>query len=72
MMLPGEELVEKGIADLKAGLVTAEALLVAIGAPKLQQLGVVVPTPLPAEPEREDAHGRGSNGRCACDALKQQ
>lgn len=33
----------RGLDDLAAGRVTAEALLVSIGAPRLRQLGVTVP-----------------------------
>jgi len=49
--LPGEELVEKGLADLARGEETMEALLVSIGAPRLSRLGVRVANPFPA-PER--------------------
>ncbi len=60
--LPGEDLVEAGLRDLEAGLESVEALLVSIGAPRLRQLGLSVPTPL-VDPElrlyellrREDA-----------------
>jgi hypothetical protein len=66
--LPGSELVEAGLADLAAGIESAEALLVLIGAPRLRRLGIEVPTG-PAQPElrlyrllaRDDpdaAHGR--------------
>jgi hypothetical protein len=67
-VLPGGELVERGLEDLAAGRESAEALLVSIGAPKLRSLGIEVPTPFD-DPERrlyllfarenEDAaHGR--------------
>lgn len=49
--LPGADLVARGIEDLAAGRRSAEALLVAIGAPRLQALGFVLPDALPAEPE---------------------
>ena len=42
--IPGHELVSAGIADLKHGKLTVEALLVAVGAPRLKALGVAVPT----------------------------
>jgi hypothetical protein len=48
--LPGADLVEAGVADLAAGLETVPALLVAIGEPRLRQLGVHVP-PGPDDPE---------------------
>lgn len=49
--LPGADLIEAGLADLCAGEVTANALLVAIGAPRLRALGIEVPSPLPEAPE---------------------
>jgi hypothetical protein len=68
MQLPGADLVEQGIADLRARHETQEALLVSIGAPRLRMLGIDVPEPI-GEPEhrlygllaRDDtdaAHGR--------------
>ncbi len=41
--LPGGDLVREGLEDLRNGRETAPALLVAIGAPRLRRLGVVVP-----------------------------
>jgi hypothetical protein len=67
--LPGADLIEKGLEDLKRGNPSAEAWLVSIGAPRLRDwIGIDVPNPLP-DPEaglyewlaREDAdsaHGR--------------
>lgn len=49
--LPGAELVERGLADLGRGELTAEALLVAIGAPRLRDLGVPVPAIAVDQPE---------------------
>jgi hypothetical protein len=49
--LPGEELISKGLDDLRQGKTTPESLLVSIGAPRLRRLGLDVPEPL-AEPER--------------------
>lgn len=43
MKLPGEEFVREGLDDLRAGRETVSALLVAIGAPRLRQLGLDVP-----------------------------
>lgn len=45
--LPGADLVEQGLQDLKHGRETDAALLVSIGAPRLAQLGIGLPTPLP-------------------------
>ena len=51
--LPGAELVLAGLADLERGVDTEAALLVAIGAPRLRDLGVPVPpvARLPVHPE---------------------
>lgn len=48
--LPGADLIDTGLADLAAGRESVPALLVAIGAPRLTQLGLIVP-PAPDEPE---------------------
>jgi hypothetical protein len=67
--LPGYELVGPGLADLAAGRHTAEALLVAIGASRLREAGVEVPSSTPSDPEDllydllaasdpDSAHGR--------------
>jgi hypothetical protein len=50
-ILPGEALISKGLRDLVAGRETVEALLVAVGAPRLRDLGVELPADLPANPE---------------------
>jgi hypothetical protein len=44
--LPGGDLIERGIADLSAGRETTEALLVSIGAGRLQSLGIELPSPI--------------------------
>jgi len=51
--LPGSELVTAGLKALESGQESVEALLVAIGAPRLRRLGLSVPPDprLPAEPE---------------------
>jgi len=41
--LPGGDLIELGLADLAAGRESVEALLVAIGGPRLRALGIEVP-----------------------------
>jgi hypothetical protein len=41
--LPGWELVEPGLADLARGVESVNALLVAIGAPRLRRIGLAVP-----------------------------
>ena len=54
--LPGGDLIEKGLTDLRAGRETVEALLVAIGAPRLRRIGLVLPEGLPANPEHRLYH----------------
>ena len=49
--LPGGDLIEKGLIDLRAGRETVEALLVAIGAPRLRSIGLQLPNNLPNNPE---------------------
>ncbi len=48
--LPGAELVDKGIRDLREGLETEESLLVSLAAPALRSVGLAVPAPL-VDPE---------------------
>jgi len=49
--LPGAELIEAGLIDLREQRETAAALFVAIGAPRLRRLGIELPNPLPENPE---------------------
>lgn len=49
--LPGADLIEKGLRDLRDGSETVEALLVAIGAPRLRALDLALPEKLPDNPE---------------------
>ncbi len=49
--LPGGELITQGLEDLRCSRETVPALLVSIGAPRLQRAGVVVSHPL-ASPEQ--------------------
>lgn len=66
--LPGGDLIEAGLDDLREHRQTIAALLVSIGAPRLRQLGLRVPR-TEADPERclyellarsdpDSAHGR--------------
>lgn len=41
--MPGIDLIERGIADLGRGAESPEALLVSIGAPRLEPLGLEIP-----------------------------
>jgi len=49
--LPGNDLIEMGVEDLRHQRHTIAALLVAIGAPKLRSLGLEIPDNLPSNPE---------------------
>ena len=42
--LPGADLVEEGLSDLRAGRETIASLLVSIGAPRLRHLGMELPS----------------------------
>jgi hypothetical protein len=44
--LPGQDLIEQGVADLARGVTSVEALLVSIGAPRLRHVGVNVSNPI--------------------------
>ena len=52
LTLPGGDLVEVGLRDLAARVVTDESLLVSIGRPRLVQLGLEVPSGLD-DPEHQ-------------------
>ncbi len=49
--LPGEELIEKGTADLALGFESVEALLVSIARARLSRIGFSLPAGIPL-PER--------------------
>lgn len=51
-LLPGTDLIDRGIADLARGAATAGALLVSIGAPRLRALGYDLPATLAHAEER--------------------
>ena len=68
LRLPGADLVSQGMADLARGAVTAEALLVSIGAPRFRSLNVHLPATLPDAEARLYAllyvtHADGAHGR---------
>ncbi len=50
--LPGGEFIEAGLADLKRGVVSVEALLASIAAPRLARIGIDIPGAI-ADPERK-------------------
>jgi len=66
--VPGAELVAEGLTDLAKGVDSIAALLVSIGAPRLQQLGISVPRAITqpehrlylllAETDSDGAHSR--------------
>lgn len=68
MELPGQDLIDAGIADLRQGRETVEALLVSVGSRRLTAAGLDVPEPYPSAEVRlyellrhehgDDAHGR--------------
>jgi hypothetical protein len=65
---PGEELVRTGIRDLERGVSSTASLLVSIGAPRLERLGVTVPAPFPSPEHRlyealRAEHGDAAHGR---------
>lgn len=66
--LPGADIIAEGLRDLDGGIMSRAALLVAIGAPRLQQLGVHVPA-TPDAPERRlytllaREHGDGAHSQ---------
>jgi hypothetical protein len=54
--LPGADLVERGVTDLRSGRETEAALLVTIAAPRLRALGLDIP---------DQRRRRGANGESA-------
>jgi hypothetical protein len=70
--LPGSELIERGLADLRNGHESSEALLVSIGAPRLQALGVPIAKPI-SSPEHKLyarlAAEKGDGAHSACNAM---
>ena len=49
--LPGADLIEEGVRDLRERRETIAAFLVATGAPRLRRLGIELPDSLPENPE---------------------
>ncbi len=49
--LPGDDLIEQGIADLERGVESIAGLVVSIGSPRLQRLGLRVPPTFAESPE---------------------
>jgi hypothetical protein len=49
--IPGSDLIIAGILDLQGGRQTVASLLIAIGAPRLRNIGLELPKDLPTSPE---------------------
>lgn len=49
--LPAGDLIRQGIEDLKAGIESPQAFLVAVGRPRLRRLGIAIPEPPFPSPE---------------------
>ena len=62
--IPGQELIDQGIEDLKKGMLTIESLLVLIGSPKLKSLGMSIPDYIVDQPEHKlyDLLSKEGNG----------
>ena len=66
--LPGDDLIRAGLDDLAGGVESVPALLVSIGAPRLERLGIGIVTPFPspelrlyellAREDQDSAHSR--------------
>ena len=56
--LPGEELVETGLADLAQGRVSDCSLLVLIAAPRLRRLGIQIPDRPASHPFEHQLYAR--------------
>lgn len=50
-VLPGQDLIEAGLADLERGRDSVPALVVSVGAPRLRRLGIHIPRTI-LSPER--------------------
>jgi hypothetical protein len=66
--LPGADLVERGLADLRRGVESVESLLVSIGAPRLRRLGYDLPPAFPTPEHRlydllRTTHGDAAHAR---------
>ena len=57
-VLPGQELVERGLADLAEGRLTEVSLLLLIAAPRLRRLGLEVPETSFPRPREHQLYAR--------------
>lgn len=46
--LPGRNIIEDGLSDLARGQTTIQSLLVSIGSPRLESIGIPVQNPIPS------------------------
>lgn len=71
-VLPGADLIQRGLEDLRMGFESAEALVVSVGAPRLRAAGVQVDSPI-ASPEHRLyeflAREKGTGAHSAYNAL---
>lgn len=51
LMRPGEDIIEKGIADLSSGIESVQSILVSIGASRLRRAGLAIPANTYDDPE---------------------
>ncbi|MBI3849742.1 MAG: hypothetical protein HY298_05555 [Verrucomicrobia bacterium] len=58
LSLPGEALVEQGLADLLQGRITDHSLLVLIAAPRLKRLGIEIPDQTLPQPYEHELYAR--------------
>ena len=68
LLLPGVELIEAGLVDLRGGIESDESLLVSMAAPRLRTLGFDVPPALPDAELRlyrrlAERHGSAAHAR---------
>jgi hypothetical protein len=67
--LPGADVVRTGLADLAAGHESIESLLIQIGAPRLNWLGIILPTEPDLNADRRlyrllgAQHGKGAHSQ---------
>ena len=57
-LLPGEDLVEQGLADLAHDRITDASLLLLIAAPRLKRLGIQIPDRPSTAPHEHQLYGR--------------
>lgn len=71
-MVPGADIVERGIEDLGRERDSIEALVVSIGAPRLAMAGIAVPSPISAPEHKLYARlaaEKGNGAHSAYNAL---